>query len=50
MWDGAAMRLAPLAFVLDSDRDDDRRTIRDVCRITHRNDEAYVGGLAIRAM
>ena len=47
MWDGAAMRLAPLAFVLDPDRDDDRRTIRDVCRITHRNDEAYVGGLAI---
>lgn len=44
---GAAMRIAPLAFVLDPDCDDDRRTIRDVCRITHRNDEAYVGGLAI---
>jgi ADP-ribosylglycohydrolase len=24
-----------------------RRTIRDVCRITHHNDEAYVGALAI---
>lgn len=44
---GAAMRVAPLAFVLDPDCPDDRRTIRDVCRITHRNDEAYAGGLAV---
>lgn len=44
---GAAMRIAPLAFVLDPDIDTDRQTIRDVCRITHRNDEAYIGGLAI---
>jgi len=44
---GAAMRIAPLAFVLDPDVDTDRQTIRDVCRVTHRNDEAYSGGLAI---
>ncbi len=44
---GAAMRIAPLAFFLDPDVDTDRQTIRDVCRITHRNDEAYIGALAI---
>lgn len=44
---GAAMRIAPLAFVLDPEVDTDRRTIRDICRITHRNDEAYIGALAI---
>jgi ADP-ribosyl-[dinitrogen reductase] hydrolase len=44
---GAAMRVAPLAFLLNPDNDLDRQTIRDVCRITHRNDEAYIGGLAI---
>jgi ADP-ribosylglycohydrolase len=44
---GAAMRIAPLAFCLDPDVDTDRHMIRDVCRITHRNDEAYIGALAI---
>lgn len=44
---GAAMRISPLAFFLDPHNESDRRTIRDVCRITHRNDEAYLGGLAI---
>lgn len=44
---GAAMRIAPLAFFLDADDPDHRRTIRDVCRITHHNDEAYVAALAI---
>ncbi len=44
---GAAMRISPLAFILDPDIDTDRQTIRDVCRITHRNDEAYIGALAI---
>lgn len=44
---GAAMRIAPLAFVLDPTDTSDRTTIRDVCRITHRNDEAYLGALAI---
>ncbi|WP_425614459.1 ADP-ribosylglycohydrolase family protein [Anatilimnocola sp. NA78] len=44
---GAAMRIAPLAFRLNPFEDDDRRTIRDVCRITHHHDEAYIGALAI---
>ena len=44
---GAAMRAAPLAFVLNPEVATDRTTIRDVCRITHRNDEAYIGALAI---
>ena len=44
---GAAMRIAPLAFLLDPDDYDQRRTIRDVCRITHHHEEAYIGALAI---
>lgn len=44
---GAAMRVAPLAFFLDPDVDHQRQIIRDVCRITHRNDEAYLGALAL---
>ena len=44
---GAAMRAAPLAFFLDADSPDARRVLRDVCRITHHNDEAYVGALAV---
>ena len=44
---GAAMRIAPLAFALDPNIESHRQTIRDVCRITHRNDEAYIGALAI---
>lgn len=44
---GAAMRIAPLAFLLNPDDEQDRVTIRDVCRITHRNDEAYLGALAV---
>lgn len=40
---GAAMRIAPLAFK----RYITRLTIKDVCTITHRNDEAYSGALAI---
>ena len=46
---GAAMRIAPLAFFCDPQDDRDRQTIRDVCRITHHNDEAYVGALAVVA-
>src|SRR5262249_55030687 len=42
---GAAMRIAPLAFVLDAASD--RTLIRDVVRITHHNDEAYAGALAV---
>jgi ADP-ribosyl-[dinitrogen reductase] hydrolase len=40
---GAAMRIAPLAFK----KHIDRQTIKDVCTITHKNDEAYCGALAI---
>jgi ADP-ribosyl-[dinitrogen reductase] hydrolase len=44
---GAAMRVAPLGFILDPTDSQQRVLIRDVCRITHHNDEAYVGGLAV---
>ena len=44
---GAAMRIAPLAFLLDPATAANRTVIRDVCRITHHNDEAYVGALAV---
>ena len=40
---GAAMRIAPLAF---KDRID-RQIIKDICTITHKNDEAYTGALAV---
>lgn len=44
---GAAMRIAPLAFCVDPTSREGRRMIKDVSAITHRNDEAYVGALAI---
>jgi len=44
---GAAMRIAPLAFLLNPNDPLERTVIRDVCRITHHNDEAYVGALAV---
>lgn len=44
---GAAMRVAPLGFLLDVTSERDRVTVRDVCRITHHNDEAYAGALAV---
>ena len=44
---GAAMRAAPLAYALDPDDRGDRAVIRDICRITHRNDEAYIGALSV---
>lgn len=40
---GAAMRIAPFAFFNKINREN----IRDACRITHKNDEAYIGALAI---
>lgn len=43
---GAAMRVGPLAFFLDLSKDGDRALLRDVCRITHHHEEAYVGALA----
>jgi ADP-ribosylglycohydrolase len=44
---GAAMRIAPLAFQLDPAITEERQVIRDACRITHHNEESYVGALAI---
>jgi len=44
---GAAMRIAPLAFLLDPSRPDDRVLIRDVARLTHHSEEAYAGALAV---
>src|SRR5215471_15829515 len=46
---GAAMRAAPLAFCLDPNDDVEKRTIRDVSRITHHHEEAYAGALAVVA-
>ncbi|HWB13872.1 MAG TPA: ADP-ribosylglycohydrolase family protein [Pirellulales bacterium] len=44
---GPATRIAPLAFLLDPSSSSDRQIIRDVCRITHHNEEAYCGALAV---
>ncbi|MCB9614252.1 MAG: ADP-ribosylglycohydrolase family protein [Sandaracinus sp.] len=44
---GAAVRIAPLAFVLDLATPAARQVLRDVARITHHSDEAYVGALAL---
>lgn len=44
---GAAMRAAPLAFHLDPSDRHDRRLLRDVSRITHHNEESYIGALAV---
>lgn len=46
---GAAMRIAPLAFFLDPKDLAARQIIRDVSRITHHHEEAYTGALAIVA-
>lgn len=43
---GAAMRIAPLAFHLDPAINEERQIIRDVCRITHHNEESYAGALS----
>lgn len=40
---GAAMRIAPFAFYSDITREN----IFDACKITHRNDEAFAGALAV---
>lgn len=44
---GAAMRIAPLAFCIDPLSETGQRQIREISSITHRNDEAYAGALAI---
>jgi len=40
---GAAMRIAPLAFYSNITRED----VFDACTITHKNDEAFAGSLAV---
>jgi len=47
---GAAMRIAPLAFFLDPTNRWERLIIRDVSRITHHSEEAYCGALSVIAM
>lgn len=44
---GAAMRVAPLAFLLDPREEQDNALLRDICRITHHGEEAFVGALAV---
>lgn len=44
---GAAMRIAPLAFCLNPKDHDSRQMIRDVSRITHHNEEAFIGALGV---
>jgi ADP-ribosylglycohydrolase len=44
---GAAMRIAPVAFFTDPDTYESLTLVRDICRITHHNDEAYAGALAV---
>ena len=46
---GAAMRIAPLAFFLDPQNPQDKQILRDVSRITHHHEEAYAGALAVIA-
>lgn len=46
---GAAMRIAPLAFLLDPAIERERQLLRDVARITHRNEEAFAGAVAVAA-
>jgi ADP-ribosylglycohydrolase len=41
------MRVAPLAFLLDPENSKQRTVLRDISRITHHNDEAYIGAVAI---
>lgn len=44
---GAAMRIAPLAFCLNPKDNGARQVIRDVSRITHHSEEAFIGALAV---
>lgn len=44
---GAAMRIAPLSFCLDPHQPEHRQVIRDVSRITHHSEEAFIGALAV---
>jgi ADP-ribosyl-[dinitrogen reductase] hydrolase len=43
----AALRIAPLAFLLDPFSTSDTRLIHDVCRITNQHEEAYAAAFAV---
>lgn len=43
----AAMRIAPLAFLIDPHEEADQDLIRSICKITDEGDEAYCGALAV---
>lgn len=44
---GAAMRIAPIAFLDIRDLEEAYVVVRDVSSITHKHDEAYVGALVV---
>ena len=44
---GAAMRILPVALIIDPCHAEGRRAVRDVARITHHSEEACAGALAI---
>ena len=44
---GAAMRIAPVGLCLDPTSEPGRRLVRDISRITHHNEEAFAGALAV---
>lgn len=44
---GAAMRIAPISFLIDINDELNKITVKDICRITHHNDEAYLGALCL---
>lgn len=44
---GAAMRIAPLGFLLNLNLSELPSIVRDLSNITHNNDEAYAGALAV---
>jgi ADP-ribosyl-[dinitrogen reductase] hydrolase len=44
---GVALRAAPLAFFLDGTLEADRALVRDIIRVTHHDEEACAGALAM---
>lgn len=41
------MRISPLCFLLDISDTKEKLLFKDICNITHKNDEAYIGALAL---
>jgi len=44
---GSAIRSAPLAFILDPNIPEEKQLITEIAKITHKNDEAYLGALSV---